>query len=93
MNDLVVVLFYRYTQVDDPAAAAEEQRALCRKLGLRHGRLRLAKEGINGTLAGTTQSIAAYCAAMDAHPIFGAPPETIDWKTSPCASRSVARPS
>lgn len=58
-----VILFYRYTRIDDPAAFAEEQRELCRRLRLK-GRVLVAQEGINGTLAGCPGEIDAYIAAL-----------------------------
>lgn len=58
-----VILFYRYTRIEAPGAFAEEQRALCRALRLK-GRVLVAQEGINGTLAGLPAEIDGYIAAM-----------------------------
>jgi UPF0176 protein len=64
-----VILYYKYVQVPDPEAAKRDQRALCEKLGLK-GRILLAEEGINGTLAGMPKSIDAYIHAMNSNPHF-----------------------
>jgi UPF0176 protein len=54
-----VILFYKYVTIAEPAAFAEEQRALCSELGLK-GRVLIASEGINGTLAGPRAAIDRY---------------------------------
>ncbi|MDQ6808058.1 MAG: hypothetical protein M3Z64_01320, partial [Verrucomicrobiota bacterium] len=46
-----VILFYKYVSIADPAALVAAQRDLCLALGLK-GRILIASEGINGTLAG-----------------------------------------
>lgn len=60
-SDYPVILFYKYVPIADPAGFAEAQRKLCAALGLK-GRLLIAHEGINGTLAGTAASIETYLA-------------------------------
>ncbi len=54
-----VILYYKYVAIAEPAAFAEEQRALCASLELK-GRILIATEGINGTLAGPAAGIDAY---------------------------------
>ncbi len=66
-----VILFYQYTPIAEPAVFAEEQRALCRSLRLK-GRVLVAHEGINGTLAGLPDEIDRYVAAMKQDPRFAA---------------------
>jgi len=51
-----VILFYKYVEVADPAEFATGQRELCLELGLK-GRVLIATEGINGTLAGPGAAI------------------------------------
>lgn len=58
-----VILFYKYVSIADPAGFAAEQRALCSDLGLK-GRILIAGEGINGTLAGPAGAIDAYVVAL-----------------------------
>lgn len=62
-SDYPVILFYKYVPIADPAAFAEDQRKLCSSLALK-GRLLIAREGINGTLAGTAASIDTYLADL-----------------------------
>jgi UPF0176 protein len=58
-----VILFYKYAEVSDPSAFAASQRELCSKLGLK-GRVLIAAEGINGTLAGPRSAIDRYTDAL-----------------------------
>lgn len=64
-----VILFYKYVALADPAGFVEEQRALCHSLGLK-GRVLIATEGINGTLAGPARAVEQYCAALRSDPRF-----------------------
>ncbi len=72
-----VILFYQYLPLADPAAFADEQRALCLRLGLK-GRVLIAHEGINGTLAGLSSAIDEYTATLRADARFA----EIDFKVS-----------
>jgi UPF0176 protein len=65
-----VILFYEYVLISDPDSFATEQRALCSSLGLK-GRILIAAEGINGTLAGPAAQIDRYVAAIKADSRFG----------------------
>lgn len=58
-----VILFYKYIAIADPMAFAESQRTLCASLGLK-GRVLVATEGINGTLAGPCAAVDEYVAAL-----------------------------
>ncbi|GAC1372540.1 MAG: rhodanese-related sulfurtransferase [Candidatus Saccharimonadales bacterium] len=64
-----VLLYYKYVTLSDPEAEMAAQRELCTRLGLK-GRILLASEGINGTVAGSSDAAAAYIAYMNAHPLF-----------------------
>ena len=66
-----VILFYKYIPIADPAAFASAQRALCSSLGLK-GRVLIASEGINGTLAGSTAAVNRYFATLKADARFAA---------------------
>lgn len=72
-----VILFYKYVRIESPAAFVETQRALCSSLGLK-GRLLIAEEGINGTLAGPAPEIGRYVASLKDDPRFA----DIEIKTS-----------
>lgn len=59
-----ILLYYKYTHLQNPEKIRDEQRTLCESLGLT-GRILLAHEGINGTLEGTKEQTEKYITAMD----------------------------
>ncbi|XP_010898736.1 thiosulfate sulfurtransferase/rhodanese-like domain-containing protein 2 [Esox lucius] len=75
-----VLLYYCYCQVVDPQLICDWQEALCEKLQLT-GKVRVATEGINGTVGGTKVATDLYVKAMCSHPIFKIM-EKEDFKTS-----------
>lgn len=72
-----ILLYYKYTPIDNPAAFHAEQLALCKKLNLL-GRIIIAPEGINGTLEGTKEKTQEYIDLMRRDPRFA----DIDFKRS-----------
>ena len=76
-----VILFYKYVPILDPEALMEAQRVLCSKLGLK-GRILIAEEGINGTLAGPSPQVDAYVQTLRSDPRF----EDIEIKLTPGAA-------
>jgi len=70
-----IVLFYRYVSIVNPEAEVLDFRCLCERLGLL-GRILLATEGINGTLAGSSGCIDAFVAHCSSSPRFS----RVDWK-------------
>jgi UPF0176 protein len=64
-----VILYYKYIDIADPAELANTQRGLCGSLGLK-GRILVATEGINGTLAGPICAIEEYIDALRADKRF-----------------------
>lgn len=54
-----IIIFYKYTPIAEPEKFRDFHRELCILLRLT-GRVLIAKEGINGTLEGTSAAIAAY---------------------------------
>jgi predicted sulfurtransferase len=74
-----VLLYYKYVSVEDVAAVTAEQERICAALNL-HGRIRVAPEGINGTVGGQAEACDDYIAAMDASGIFAG----TDFKVSDC---------
>lgn len=72
-----ILLYYKYVDIEYPEAIKKWQKNLCESLGLT-GRILLAHEGINGTVAGSDEAADAYVAAMNEHPLFG----NIDFKRS-----------
>lgn len=74
----IILLYYKYIKIANPQALAESQRELCSQLNLL-GRIIVAPEGINGTLAGLADNCKAYMQAMNDHELFSDMP----FKTSP----------
>lgn len=72
-----IILFYKYVDIENPHTIEKWQRSLCTELRLK-GRIILAREGINGTLGGSTESIERYKSIMLGHTLFG----NIDFKES-----------
>lgn len=68
-SPLTVLLYYKYVRVENPAGLMSAQRELCESLGLK-GRILIAGEGINGTVAGTAEAAEAYKNALRALPEF-----------------------
>jgi len=64
-----VILFYKYVEILDAEVFAASQRALCESLQLK-GRVLIASEGINGTLAGQTDRIEQYINELKSDPRF-----------------------
>lgn len=64
-----VLLYYCYCDVAEPNAICAWQRSLCEKLHLT-GKVRVATEGINGTVGGTCAATDIYINAMCSHPVF-----------------------
>ncbi|MBC1553629.1 rhodanese-related sulfurtransferase [Listeria booriae] len=69
MNSYQVLLYYKYTTIDNPEQFATEHLAMCKEIGLK-GRILVAEEGINGTVSGTIEETEKYIEAMHADPRF-----------------------
>ena len=69
-STLYVLLYYKFTDVPDPAFETVQHKLVCAGIGLK-GRIIIASEGINGTVAGTKSQLRAYTDYMNAHPLFG----------------------
>jgi len=63
-----VLLYYLYSPIEDPELYREQHRELCENLGLL-GRILIGKEGINGTVSGTTENCQKYIQEMHADPV------------------------
>jgi UPF0176 protein len=64
---LTVAAFYRFTRLEDPAGLCRDLAALCDGLGVR-GSVILAREGINGTIAGPEPAVSAVVGRIAALP-------------------------
>lgn len=54
-----VLLYYKYVPIEHPEAFVAEHKALCSRLSLK-GRVLVAHEGLNGTLAGSVEACEEY---------------------------------
>lgn len=59
MNNVHIILFYKFTEIEDPEGFAAAQREFCRKEGIL-GKILVAREGINGSFAGTSGQMERY---------------------------------
>lgn len=82
----IILLFYKYTDIPSPRLLVTWQKELCTQLGLT-GRIIIATEGINGTLAGSQEAVDGYMQALNEHPLFG----NIDFKQSLCQGEPFPR--
>ena len=79
-DDYAVLLFYKYARWRDRDAFRAAQEATCRSLKL-CGRLRIADDGINGTLGGPRAALEAYIQDTRRQAIVqGVAMDDVDWK-------------
>ena len=81
-----VCALYHFTRFDDPAALREPLLAVCRDNAIT-GTLLLAKEGINGTVAGPETGIETVLTHLRALPGCA----DLEWKLSPAKERPFPR--
>ncbi|WP_028983065.1 rhodanese-related sulfurtransferase [Sporolactobacillus terrae] len=72
-----VLLYYHYVMIDDPKQFAEEHLRFCKALGLK-GRILVGREGLNGTVSGTTEQTQSYMDTLHRDPRFKTMPFKID---------------
>ena len=83
---LKVAALYQFARFNDPAALRAPLLELCRSVGVK-GSLLLAPEGINGTIAGPDEGIAAVIAHIRALPGCA----DLEWKESSAESMPFGR--
>jgi UPF0176 protein len=76
-----VAAFYQFAALPDFRALRDPLRALCAALGLK-GSVLLAHEGINGTIAGSDEGIAAFVDALQHGDLFGGRLDHLELKYS-----------
>jgi len=54
-----VILYYNFSPIKDPEQFCQGHKEFCKELGIK-GRIYIGEEGINGTLGGTPEQVAAY---------------------------------
>ncbi|MEN2747929.1 rhodanese-related sulfurtransferase [Sphingomonas sp. T9W2] len=67
MAEITVAALYRFVPIADPQAVRDAMEAVLDRAGIR-GTLLIASEGVNGTIAGSADGIAAALAAIRALP-------------------------
>ncbi|NCN87735.1 MAG: rhodanese-related sulfurtransferase [Candidatus Pacebacteria bacterium] len=72
-----VLLYYKYVNLEDPQEVKKWQKELCDSLNLK-GKILVADEGINGTLAGLSADSDEYIKQTMARPKFS----DMEWKIS-----------
>jgi UPF0176 protein len=82
----LVLLFYKFVEVQNPDAEVVQQLDWGRELDLK-GRVIVAPEGINGTVSGTREAAIEYMRRMDEHPVFDA----IQFKTDEHSGHAFKR--
>ncbi len=85
-----VAAFYQFAALPDFRELREPLRAICAELELK-GSVLLAHEGINGTLAGSTEAIAALVAELRRGPLFGGRLDNLELKFSQAAAMPFQR--
>jgi UPF0176 protein len=85
-----VAAFYQFVALPDFRKLREPLRALCAGLKLK-GSVLLAQEGINGTLAGSTDAIAALMAELQGGELFGSRLDNLELKFSRASDMPFGR--
>jgi UPF0176 protein len=85
-----IAAFYQFVALPDFRELREPLRALCAGLKLK-GSVLLAQEGINGTLAGSTDAIAALMAELQGGELFGSRLDNLELKFSRASNMPFGR--
>lgn len=70
MSEYRILLYYKFHPIENPEMFCKEHTNTCRKLGIK-GRIYIAAEGINGTVAGTYDQMESYKKYLRGIPGFG----------------------
>jgi UPF0176 protein len=85
-----VAAFYQFAALPDFRELREPLRAICARLGLKGSAL-LAQEGINGTMAGTPDSVDALVGELERGVLFGGRLDNLELKFSSSATMPFGR--
>ena len=85
-----VAALYQFARLPDFRELREPLRAVCARLGLK-GSLLLAQEGINGTVAGTSDSIDAFVGELQHGVLFGGRFDNLELKFSSSSTMPFGR--
>src|SRR5260370_40988671 len=86
-----VAAFYQFASLPDFRELREPLRAICAELRLK-GSVLLAHEGINGTLAGGSEAIAALAEELRHGALFGGRLDHLELKFSQAKTMTFSRP-
>jgi len=87
---LAVAAFYQFAKLPDFRELREPLRAICADLALK-GSVLLAHEGINGTLAGSAEAVAALIEQLRRGDLFGGRLDNLQLKLSAAAAMPFQR--
>jgi UPF0176 protein len=87
---LAVAAFYQFAKLPDFRELREPLRAICADLALK-GSVLLAHEGINGTLAGSAEAVAAMIEQLRRGDLFGGRLDNLELKLSAAAAMPFQR--
>ena len=87
---LAVAAFYQFAKLPDFRELREPLRAICADLALK-GSVLLAHEGINGTLAGSAEAVAAMIEQLRCGDLFGGRLDNLELKLSAAAAMPFQR--
>src|ERR1700726_2441826 len=87
---LAVAAFYQFAKLPDFRELREPLRAICADLALK-GSVLLAQEGINGTLAGSDEAIAALVDELRRGALFGGRLDHLELKFSRASAMPFQR--
>ena len=85
-NNQQIILFYKYTKIENTKELMDMQIALCKKLNLKC-RMIIAEEGINGNLEGEKENTEMYITEMEKDPRFN----NVHWKRSAGAGNAFPK--
>lgn len=69
MTAIQILLFYKFTPIQNPQQFMKEHHAFCSSLGVL-GKVLIGKEGINGSISGTKEQVESYKEHLRADPRF-----------------------
>ncbi len=69
MNEIHILLFYKFVAIEEPRRFVKEHLTVCKNLGI-FGKVLVATEGINGSISGTKEQVEQYMTYMHADSRF-----------------------
>lgn len=86
-----VLLYYKFTTIEDPEFFAAEHKRFCESLGLK-GRIWIASEGVNGTVSGSKEATTIYRNALANDVVFSGIEFKIDEVEGHTFKKMIVRP-